>query len=306
MNMIKDLHHNLSVVILSKIQDLYQYRPSMYDIAIGVFRTTLAGLLTKPLLSLVKDDKSATSLCRVAFIIGVLFWAYIEFSSLIRWCKVYKISKDQSKKDVVIICRAKFDFNGAANRLSSQQLEIIQNLAQTHSLVLLKANTVKDINAEIDRIVQQGRNIKKLWLTAHGNTNKIALGDDNIIGEFPIYTIKDTLRAFFGSKVQNVSVSKINLSKLDPKADIILSSCCVGGNTGVVGSLNIAEWFQVYAGKDKRVYAPRALLPSNGTKQTIASNGVANYHFTGLLGTDITSDISYSKATAKFAHSFGF
>ncbi len=321
MNAINYFKNSLSFGML-EIKNLYQYRPPIYDIAIGIFRPIVMVAGSLAVMYSTQDHKSVTSLSEeniitaetadiitsifitsvftisalIASIPGVSILAYLEISSLVRWSKANKISADQSKKDVVLVCNAKSDWTGAANNLTAQNLKILKKLAETHSITFAKIGTIVDINDAIEQIHQQGRKIKTLWLLAHGNPHLIHIGKEIIIGNDFAHTLFDTILNFFFDRK---CVSKIHFEKLDSYANIVLSSCSVGDKSDIVDSLNIAEWFQLYAGPHRRVFAPLGLLPINGTRQTVNSNGEVNYHFKSLFGSDITSDISYSEIVEK-------
>lgn len=284
-NFISDFRASLSAGV-QEIQELYQYRPPAYDIAVGIFRISVIGLLCKPCID------SEFMLLKILGSAFSTFTAYKETFNLIRWSKLYKISKDQSNSNVVLICRPTADPTGATYSVSSSKIEYLKELRKKNSIVICKVDTVNDINKQIDYIKNQNRTIKTLLITAHGDPDQIALGKELIIG-------KDPVRGLLADVVPRICADKIHFENLDPEADIVLESCSTGGKPGIVDGLNIAEWFQLYAGPKRRVFAARTYMPYNGTKLLVGLDNAIKYQFSSLFGYDISSDISYEKIIEK-------
>ncbi len=280
MNALNNFKNSLSAGAQG-IQDLYQYRPPNYDIACGICRIG-AIYSINALMLIAGESRVLPHLIPLIISTGV---AMLEIPSLIRSSRLNKIADDQSKKDVVLICRATSDLTGGANKLSSKEFEIFKKLAQTCSIVSKQVDTVADINNAIDKIHRQGKKIKTLYFKMHGCPYAIAPGKEHIV------TVED-------DKIQNVCVDKISFEKLDPEADIILMACNVGKDVPI-GRLNIADYFQLCAGPHRRVSAPKAAIASNGINQIVNPNSKFDYRFKDLSGNDITSDISYPKVVEK-------
>lgn len=281
---------------LKKIDTLYRYSPPSYDIAIGILRPCLLGIFINtwatiwmnPFLRKSPDAGMVRQVILGYSVLAMLIPSYHEISNIFYQSKLNKINQNQSKKDVVLICGAKSDSNGEANRLSAKGLEIIKKLAKTHSIVSKKVGTVEEINQEIDQIHREGRKIKLLWIKAHGNPSSISLGKEAIVGNDPV-----------NSGTKRICVDKIHFNHLDPQSDIVLSSSYVGGPSKIVDGLNIAEWFQFHAGPNRRVFAPNTHLFIDGMNRIEGPDSKVHYEFKGAFGRVITSDISYTKVIEK-------
>lgn len=281
---IKNCNRDIWSKGIHEVQELYRHRPPIYDIAVGIFRSCILGFI---------PAQSSAIVPTMAFL------SFLEIPSWFFWSKLNTIIENQNRNEVVLYCIPESsDSTGAATRMNHIIFNILKDLSKSHSIVIKKANKIKDINDAIEEINQQGRKIKTLWISAHGESDDIYLGKQRIVG----LGTQEIMGKKFVRKndflIPPACVDKLQFKKLDLHADIVLQSCNAGGKSSIVNGLNIAEWFQLYAGPTRRVFAPRTYTHSYGIEREKASDGNVSYYF-NILGYDITSEISYEKILEK-------
>ncbi|NGX48233.1 MAG: hypothetical protein K1000chlam3_01623 [Chlamydiae bacterium] len=256
------------------LSELYEFSPPLYTLIGRIYRSTVLFSFTGYLyyysayrLSCARASHESSSipigkvwermekhkfLLLIAFIIGItssLFTIAIfeDLPSIPREWEIRKLAKDQSKKNVVLHCVPKNgDWNGATTRQTKKEIEILRELSKTHSIVHKIVSSPRDINSAIDEIRLRGQEVKILWINAHGNPDVIQL---NLF-----------------QTVKGKNINEIQFTKLAPDADIVLQSCSVGKKYS--NWINFAEWVQIYAGRKRKIHAPKDVVSIGETIYT--------------------------------------
>ena len=119
-------------------------------------------------------------------------------------------------------------------------------------------------------------NLYLLWISVHGSKDGMLLGK-NVLSKS--------------------NISSVHLSKLGVNANIVLSSCSVGGYKK--DEPNIAEWMQLSAGPERRVYAPAINFRADDLFcENVGQDVKENWKFI-KSGKDYTANISYDESLGK-------
>jgi len=263
---------------LNKVKEAYASSPPLYDLAVRTFRAWLLVGLTCEL-SIIKINEfigspyvsTALTLGACLSIADTIVDKEI-FGTLREW-DIRKVTRDQSKKEVVLFCIPERDWNGVPTTLSANDLDTLKELAHTHSIVYAKAGSIRELNKVIDKIRAQGRKIPLLWLRMHGDSTSMALGRELITAQ---------------------TAHKIHLSKLTKDANIILDSCNAGNS--LMSKPTIAELIQQHAGRTRYVHAPSYFTVYDGIQLVQIGRGKeCKVRFSTFIpGIDITANITYS------------
>ena len=240
--------------VKGRLSELYEFSPPLSTLVGRIARSTIFFSLTgyylinfakfielndkykyAELNQLVNYDRFKLPI--ICFIYSIsLACAYYDLPSIPREWEIRKLAKDQSKKNVVLHCIPKNgDWNGATTRQTKKEIELLKELSKTHSIVHKIVSNPQDINAAIDEIKLRGQKVKILWITAHGSS--------------------DTIQLNLFQSIKGKNINEVQFTKLAPDADIVLQSCSTGEENP--NSMNFAEWAQIYAGRKRKVHAPK-------------------------------------------------
>lgn len=283
------------------------YRSVFFLVSLNVYFKT-AHYLNMP----IKDTPDPRLIFAAINYLSLILWGVTgknDIPSLPNEWRIRKLAQDQTKKDVVLYCVPKYgDWNGCATNIHSQELQDLKTLNKTHSIVHKEVSNIEDINIAIDEITKRGQTVNTLWINAHGTSNSIDLGFRSVVGE------ESTTKGLQGRIFPSPCIRSLNFSQLSPNADIVLNSCSVGEKNE--NSMNFAEWVQIYAGANRKVYAPNEAGVSAELVETASENKFRLYtiersiynlltlNFKKFLfeKKDITADISYDSAINKARH----
>ncbi|HEV8052337.1 MAG TPA: hypothetical protein VGP47_07575 [Parachlamydiaceae bacterium] len=227
--------------------DFYEFAPTFNEIASSVLRTVFVERISAAVIRLNGDMEDFPSY--VPKIVAGIYGLTLEFYPKIYLYQLRKLTQDQTKKNVVLICLAVSDWNGAIHHIRS--IETFKKLSSTHSIVLKDVNDVGDINEQIDRITSEGRKIFATFIMGHGLPTEILLGADSLVSEQ-----KDEEKGSWFSSNKKW-IGHLHFSKLEPNGHIVLDSCSTGARLPYP-TMNIAEQVQYYAGPTIKVHAADA------------------------------------------------
>lgn len=237
----------------NQLSDLYEFGPSKDEIGISLLRVLvldriIAGALRWTSLLENSEFWVEAPISYIPHVVALTFGLTQEFYPKNSLYQLRKLAKDQTKKDVVFICLAKSDLNGAIYRSFHDNIETFKKLSSTHSIVLKKVDLLEDINQEIDQITDAGREIFATFLMGHGLPNEILFGTDSLVSE-----LKDERE---GSWLESNKkwIGRIHFSKLKKNGHIVHDSCS-NGELLPYPQLNIAERAQYHSGPTIKVHA---------------------------------------------------
>lgn len=160
--------------------------------------------------------------------------------------KVRKLETDKTidpTKKVALFFRAMpnaDESNALRHRFSDNTfVSIASRLEKKYAVVLRSVGSIDDMNKVINEIKAKGQKISQLWLSAHGDADRIFLSAENGQNEL----------------ITQENIKNLNLNELEADASIYLDSCNTGKNYKAF-HISIAEYFQFYAGSLRKVYAP--------------------------------------------------
>lgn len=234
--------------------ELYQNRPPLYDIGISLYRSIVVPLGAGAAADFIGLNRwNPFSSLMVIATFGSVFIPK-EASSLINRCRLNKLSKNQSHKNVALICLANADWSGGATRLGKNAMHIFNSLSNDNSIILKRIGCIEDVNKAITEITGEGRNITTLFISAHGKPTGMLFGNVNMDRE---------------------NAKSIKWNQLDKNADIILRSCSTG--KPLKEERNLAEVIQDLAGSTRHVFAPKDNAETDSLR--IDATGKTKYVF---------------------------
>lgn len=274
---------------LQALKQARENAPPLYDIFVRTMRAYLMGAITyegsRALFNNVSQLPYLNTALYVSLIASSCYYTVDkEILGLLREWEARKLTRDMSKRDVVLMCCPQDDFNGSTTTLSFYELQALKEFASTHSIVYMKADRISDLNKVIDKLASMGKNIQFFWLKAHGKEDKIRLGQEIITER---------------------NASQIHFSKLAKDCNIILHAC----NTGkpLPQKANIAEVIQFYAGPGRKVHAPtKSSYWGRGyfTKRSPGKECIFEFK-QQFLPLDITAKITYKNLMGPLTRSKG-
>ncbi len=256
-----------------KSSHVYKNAPPKYDLTVRILRAAA-------FLAATSVVAACSPMSRVYFIPLMLFSYVTVFQQIIpifREWRLQELTQDQSKEKVVLYCRAKSDYSGAATTLSNQHMKALTELSKTHSIVFVRAGDIDTINRAMASIKKNQPVVTTLWISCHASPLSMEL-DAKSIG------VDGT--------------TKFNFSNLGRDADIVLDMCSAGKPFN--NRLNIAQMIQLQAGPNRKVHCATSTLPWNGTSCIVNEGSKNKWSFKSLLGFNITADISYKDAFATY------
>lgn len=165
---------------------------------------------------------------------------------------------------------------------------------------------------QLIHFIKEIKKITDFWLNCHGSPEFCKVGNSYLMGNRKsfyrnnnmFYEMIKSVESHSKNKILYFSkkfekVSKIHFNKLASKANIILLSCSIGADGISDNQLNLAEWFQYYAGKKRKVFAPKTPVTVKGINFTNIGKKNLNVTFKDISNKDCTAKIAYNETANK-------